>query len=72
MRHPAGPFTVRVHMYSLAENRVGQDRGQVYASRHRSPFGAARRLGSIIAGKSAVARDCKLAIAFRAKFCKES
>lgn len=60
-KHPAGPFTVLVRAYSLEAGRVGADRHCIYHSRHRSPHGAARRLASIIAGKSQLARDCRAA-----------
>lgn len=61
-KHPAGPFTVRVSTYSLEQGNVGGDRFAVYASRHRSPHGAARRLASIIAGKSTLARLAQFSI----------
>ena len=59
MRHPASPFTVRIHEYSLELNRVGMDRLQIYSSRHRYARAAARRLATIITGKSALAREIR-------------
>lgn len=63
MRHPAGPFTVRVSSYSLDSHRVGQWTGAIYHSRHRSAKGAARRLATIITGKSKLAREVRACIA---------
>lgn len=62
LKHPAGPFTVRISTYSTAPNRVGDPLGQIYSSRHRSPSAAGRRLASIITGKSVLARQCRACI----------
>lgn len=59
--HPAGPFTVRITLYSLAVGDIGKDKAQVYSSRHRSPYAAARRLATLINRKTKLARgvaDC--------------
>lgn len=62
MKHPAGPFTVRVYEYSLEPNRVGMDRLQVWSSRHRSPHAAGKVLASIITRRTIFARQVQACI----------
>lgn len=63
VKHPAGPFTVRVHEYSLGSNLAALDEMQVYSSRHRSPQAAYRRLAQIIASRTVLARQVEASIA---------
>lgn len=56
------PYTVTVSAYRLAPRVDATDTVEVYSSRHRSPHAAGRRLASIIAGESAVARTVRSAI----------
>jgi hypothetical protein len=57
--HPKGPFSIRIDSYSLEANYVGTGRTNVYTSRHRSPYTSARRLASIIYGKSVLAKELR-------------
>lgn len=57
-KHPAGPFTVRVSIYSTQPGPAFLcDKGQIYSSRHSSPVAAARRLACIIAQRTKFADD---------------
>ncbi len=61
-KHLAGPFTVRISCYSLETEEIGRECGEVYSARHASPFAAARKLASIIRGKSELVREIKRCI----------
>lgn len=55
-------YIVEITGYRIAPRVNICDLVPVYTSRHRSPYAAARRLASIIAGRSAVAREVKRGI----------
>lgn len=55
--HSNVTYIVEITGYRIAPRVDSFDRVPVYSSRHRSPYAAARRLASIIAGRSAVARE---------------
>ena len=59
MKHSAAPFFVLIRSYSLETNEVGADMRLEYKSTHRSPLAAGRRLASIIAGKSDLAKSIR-------------
>jgi len=61
-KHPAGPFTVLVSAYRIAPVVDYADHAAVYQSRHRSARAAARRLASVIAGRSGISRDVRRCI----------
>ena len=61
-RHPAGPFTVQITEYRIAPAVDVNDFAAIYQSRHRSPQAAARRLASIIAGRSPLAKQVRACI----------
>ena len=62
IKHPAGPFTVSVRAYRISPAVDTSRMDGVYTSRHRSAKAAARRLASIISGRSALSVDVKRCI----------
>jgi hypothetical protein len=55
-------FTVTISAYRIAPRVDSADTVAVYSSPHRSPHAAARKLASIIAGRSRLSRQVRDAI----------
>lgn len=60
--HEDGPFTVTVTAYRIAPRVDLADTVEVYASRHRQPKAAARRLAAVISRRTQAARDIQRGI----------
>jgi hypothetical protein len=58
-------YVVTIESYSLNPDNVGADVRPVYTSTHKSPAAAARRLASLICGRTDLAKSVRAGIGLR-------